>query len=153
MIVVLIAGLILNSCYRNSNKGEIKALDTRVLVEKVEQIAPDNKGSHPGKTVYLKYCMQCHQADGSGVSGLHPPLRPNKWISGDKERLIEITLKGLYGEIKVEGEIYNSLMPPHNHLTDLELADVLSYVRSSFGNDLSSISQKEVVEVRQKLKR
>ncbi len=153
LIVVIIAGVILNSCLRDSKKGEMKTIDTSELAEKVVQIAPEKIGSHPGKAVYLKYCMQCHLADGSGVSGIHPPLRPNKWISGDKERLIEIILKGLSGEIEVGDEIYNSLMPPHNHLTDLELANVISYVRSSFGNDLSSISQEEVVAVRQKIKR
>ena len=149
--VILCVGVILASCAGNSDKKEVKPLDTGSITEEAGKLAPKENVVHPGEAVYQKYCLQCHQADGSGVPGMHPPLWPNKWIK-DKERLIEITLKGLSGEIEVDGEIYNNLMPPHSQLTDLQLANVISYVRTSFGNELGPVTQQEVAKARQKLK-
>ena len=151
--MLCIVGVILVSCGGNTNKKEIKPIDTKSLAEKSVEISSESTAPHPGEAVYRKYCLQCHQADGSGVPGMHPPLWPNEWIGKDKEKLIEIVLNGMSGEIEVDGEIYNNLMPPHSHLTDLELARVISYVRTSFGNELDEVTQKEVATVRQKLKR
>ena len=150
-IVVFVVGIIFASCTGKSGE-KVEPLDSEVILHKSESFEGQSNVPHPGESVYRKYCLQCHQADGSGIPGMHPPLSPNNWISGEKEKLIEISLKGLYGEIEVDGEIYNNLMPPHDHLTDLELSKVLSYVRSSFGNKFEAVSQKEVAAVRQKLK-
>jgi len=102
---------------------------------------------HPGKAVYQKYCLTCHQSDGSGVPGMFPPLSPNEWIA-DKDKMIELMLNGQSGEITVNGEVYNSLMPAHDFLSDEQIADVISYVRMSFGNDLEAVSQEEVAAAR-----
>ena len=132
LFIAVTVAVIFAACADHSGKKEIKPIDTGDLVNKAEGLDPTPKAPHPGEKVYIKYCLQCHQADGSGIPGMHPPLWDNKWIR-DKEKLIEITLKGLSGKIKVDNEIYNNLMPPHSHLTDLELANVISYVRLSFG--------------------
>src|SRR5690606_12001881 len=104
--------------------------------------------NHPGKKVYDSVCLACHMADGSGVPGMHPPLIQTDWVNGDKERLIEITLNGMSGKIEVNGETYNSIMPPHSHLSDKQIADVLTYIRQSFGNNASEITVPEVQKVR-----
>lgn len=106
--------------------------------------------NHPGKKVYDSFCLVCHMADGSGVPGMHPPLIQTEWVTGDKNRLIDITLNGMSGKIEVNGETYNSIMPPHSHLTDKQIADVLTYVRQSFGNNASEITVEEVQKVRNK---
>jgi mono/diheme cytochrome c family protein len=106
--------------------------------------------NHPGKKVYQSFCLACHMADGSGVPGMHPPLIQTDWVTGDKERLIDITLNGMSGKIEVNGETYNSIMPPHSHLSDKQIADVLTYIRKSFGNDASEITVTEVQKVRNK---
>ena len=103
---------------------------------------------HPGKEVYDAVCLACHMADGSGVPGMHPPIRNTEWVTGDKERLIDLVLNGMSGEIEVNGETYNSIMPPHSHLTDQQIAHVLSYIRTNFGNDASEIMASEVAKVR-----
>lgn len=103
---------------------------------------------HPGKEVYDAVCLACHMADGSGVPGMHPPITDTEWVTGDKERLIDLVLNGMSGEIEVKGETYNSIMPPHSHLTNKQIADVLSYIRTNFGNDASEITQQEVAKVR-----
>ncbi|MFO7669856.1 MAG: PQQ-dependent sugar dehydrogenase [Bacteroidales bacterium] len=101
----------------------------------------------PGEQVYRIACQVCHQADGNGVPGMHPPLRGNDWVNGDKERLIRIVLEGMKGEIEVNGEIYNHVMPPASHLDATQVADVLSFIRQSFGNDAPEVTVKEVQEV------
>jgi mono/diheme cytochrome c family protein len=112
----------------------------------------NEKGSvERGKVAYESYCLACHQADGSGVQGLNPPLIKTKWTLGDKNELITVVLKGMDKEIEVDGESYNNLMPPMSHLSDQEIADVLTYVRASFGNKATVINPADVKKVRAKL--
>jgi len=92
-----------------------------------------------GKTVYLKYCLTCHQSNGSGVPGMHPPLGPGSWVGKDPKELITILKYGLSGKIDVNGDQYKSSMPPQSKLTDEEIAEVLTYVRSSFGNNFKPV--------------
>ncbi len=101
----------------------------------------------PGEQVYRDACLVCHQADGNGVPGMHPPLKGSDWVTGDKERLIRIVLEGIEGEIKVNGEIYKSVMPPQPQLNATQIANVLSFIRLSFGNDASEVTVEEVQEV------
>lgn len=103
-----------------------------------------------GQTVYGQYCTVCHQKDGAGVPGAFPPLQETEWVNGEKDTLISIVLNGLQGEITVKGETYNSVMTPHNFLTDEEIASVLTYVRQSFGNNSSEIKAEEVASIRNK---
>jgi len=102
-----------------------------------------------GKLVYDQTCLACHQADGSGVPRMNPPLIKTKWVLGDKNTLINIVLKGLNEEIEVEGETYHNAMPPHNFLTDQQIADVLTFVRNSFTNKATAITVAEVKKARQ----
>jgi mono/diheme cytochrome c family protein len=104
--------------------------------------------NHPGKAVYKQYCLACHQADGSGVPNMHPPLTPGSWVGKNPEELIAILMKGLSGKVEVNGEIYKNFMPSHAQLTDEQIADVLSYVRSSFGNNFDPVTPEMVKKVR-----
>ncbi len=100
-----------------------------------------------GKKVYDTYCLACHQADGKGVIGLNPPLTDADWIGGDKNKLIGVILNGLAGA-EVNGEKYRNVMASHKFLSDEDIADVLTYVRSNFGNDYGKITASEVKELR-----
>lgn len=97
-----------------------------------------------GKKVYNQTCLSCHMADGSGVPGLNPPLAKTEWVLGDKKRLINIILKGLNDPIEVNGEEYANPMPAQPNLTDQQIADVLTYVRNSFGNKATPVTAAEV---------
>jgi len=108
----------------------------------------ENLSEHPGKIVYTRVCLPCHQADGSGVPGMHPPLAGSDLAQGDDDELIKIVLNGLRGEIEVKGEKYNGSMAPLSYLSDQEIADVLTYVRSNFGNSAPAIKPDEVASVR-----
>jgi mono/diheme cytochrome c family protein len=103
-----------------------------------------------GKKIYIKSCMVCHQNDGAGVPGLNPPLIKTDWVTGQKNRLINVILKGLEDPIEVNGEEYSNPMPPMPHLTDQEIADVLTYIRNSFGNKASAVTPAEVKALRPK---
>ena len=101
-----------------------------------------------GKKVYDQYCVVCHQASGEGVPNAFPPIVQTEYVSGDTERLIDIVLNGMTGEIEVNGEVYNGVMVAHNFLSDAEIADVITYVRSNFGNEAPAVTAEEVAAVR-----
>jgi glucose/arabinose dehydrogenase/mono/diheme cytochrome c family protein len=101
-----------------------------------------------GENIYYTYCSTCHQKDGQGATGRFPPLNGTEWVVGDKERLINVVLKGMEGSIEVNGEVYNGVMPQHSFLSDEEVADVLTYIRASFGNNAGAISKEEVKKIR-----
>ena len=101
-----------------------------------------------GKKVYDKYCLSCHQADGGGVPRMNPPLKKTSWVTGDKQRLISIIIKGMDEPLEINGEDFYNIMAPHDFLKDQEIADVLSFVRNSFGNKASLVTVAEVKVVR-----
>jgi mono/diheme cytochrome c family protein len=101
-----------------------------------------------GKKVYETYCLACHQADGTGVQRMNPPLVKTQWVLGDKKRLIGIVLNGMDEPIEIDGETYSNIMAPHDFLKDQEVADVLTYVRNSFGNKASAVTAAEVKAAR-----
>jgi len=105
-----------------------------------------------GKKVYTARCLTCHQVDGLGVQNMNPPLVKTKWVLGDKAQLIEIVLKGKKDGVEIDGDSYSNVMASHADLTDLQIADVLTYVRNSFGNKAKAITEAEVKTVRVKLK-
>ena len=100
-----------------------------------------------GKQVYLTQCLACHQVDGLGVQGMNPPLSKTKQVLGEKPALIKIVLNGMQG-VDIGGEDYHGVMAPHPDLSDDQIADVLSYVRNSFGNKASAITAAQVKAVR-----
>ncbi|WP_439505653.1 c-type cytochrome [Sediminibacterium sp.] len=103
-----------------------------------------------GKKVYDMYCQACHQADGNGVPRLNPPLAGTVYVTGSKTRLIDIVLKGLSDPLEINGEEYNNPMAAHSFLTDQQIADVLTYIRNSFGNKADIVTVAEVKKQRAK---
>ncbi len=118
---------------------------------KTSTATPNLKASlAAGKTLYTQNCVTCHQVDGGGVMNMNPPLAKTSYVLGDKNELISILLNGM-SQKEVEGETYTNVMPAFTHLTDKQIADVLTYIRNSFGNKASSISEEEVQGVRAKM--
>ncbi len=122
--------------------------NTPAANEDTETRSLQSMQDHPGKRVYDQYCKACHMADGSGIRGMHPPLIGNKTVNGRSDRLIEVTLKGKSGKIVIDGVEYNGIMPPHNHLTNQQIADVLTYVRQNFSNNSGPVTPEEVAKLR-----
>lgn len=106
-----------------------------------------------GKKVYETYCLVCHQQDGTGVPRMNPPLVKTSFVLGNKKKLIDVVLKGMNEETEIEGNVYSNVMAPHDFLTDQDIADVLTYVRNSFGNKASMVTAAEVKAERAKIKK
>jgi mono/diheme cytochrome c family protein len=100
-----------------------------------------------GKMVYSRACLSCHQADGMGILKNNPPLN-GKFVSGDKKKLIQIltTEHASSGEVKSEESQY--MAPTNAEMTDSEIANVLTYIRNSFGNKASAVKISEVKSLR-----
>ncbi len=103
-----------------------------------------------GGNLYKTYCMGCHQGEGQGMQGTFPPLAKSDYLMTDKSRAIETVVNGLTGAIEVNGQRYNGVMPPMGHLKDDQIADILSYVRHSWGNEGDAVSAADVAAVRAK---
>lgn len=103
-----------------------------------------------GKRVYSQNCVACHQGDGNGLPNVYPPVADSDWVQDNPERLVNIVLAGMAGNITVNGKDYNNAMTPFNRLSDQEIAAVLTYIRTSedFQNDSYEVSESLVEEVR-----
>ncbi|MET4080914.1 glucose/arabinose dehydrogenase/mono/diheme cytochrome c family protein [Pedobacter sp. UYP30] len=141
--------------YKISYKGGSSSLHTKEAVAKPSvskavstKIPTAIKASYlAGATVYAKNCQTCHMADGGGVQNLNAPLSKTDYVLGDKTRLIKTLLKGMKG-VDINGESYSNVMPAHDFLTNKQVADVLTYVRNSFGNKASAVTNAEVAAAR-----
>jgi mono/diheme cytochrome c family protein len=112
---------------------------------------PVVKEDRSGAEVYAKVCKSCHGAEANGDRGNdYPPLAGSEWVTGNAEVPIRIVLNGLSGEISVKGESYTNTMEPQFVVmrSEAELAAVLTYVRSNFGNDASAVTVEEVAAVK-----
>ena len=87
-----------------------------------------------GKDLYVTNCMNCHMDNGKGMEGVYPPLAKSDFLKRPAKDIIETVLKGQSGEVKVNGVVYNAVMPAQDYLTDAEIADILNYVNNSWGN-------------------
>jgi nitrite reductase (NO-forming) len=87
-----------------------------------------------GKRVYTQICMACHQATGQGIPAAFPPLAKSDYLNSDVDRAIQTVINGLSGEVVVNGEKFNSIMPKLD-LSDEDVANVLTYVYSMWENN------------------
>ncbi len=147
LILILLLPVII-SCTGGNNKSTSENVavnqETQTVIKEKTDLS-----DHPGQPVYNQHCLPCHQADGSGVPGMYPPIVDTKWVNGDKSELISIVVHGLDEEIEVDGEIYNTVMAPLPHLSDQEVSDVLNFVRLKFGTSpLEKIAPEDVATVR-----
>lgn len=102
-----------------------------------------------GKALYTGTCSVCHQDSGAGMPGVFPPLAKSDYLAGhSNEEIIKVVLSGLNGPLKVNGQDYNSVMPPMSQLTDDEVANILTYVKNSWDNAGGRISKDDVTKVR-----
>ncbi len=101
-----------------------------------------------GKGVFMQTCFVCHQVNGEGIPGQIPPLANSDYMMADKERSIRGVLSGQSGEMTVNGKKYNGVMVPLNYLSDDDVANVLTYVRNSFGNNGDAVKAEEVRRLR-----
>ena len=97
----------------------------------------------------MRTCFACHQAEGQGLPNAFPPLAGSDYLNADVERAIDIVLHGKTGEITVNGKKYNSVMTKQE-LSDEEIANVLTYVYSSWSNSKKEVTPEMVAKRRKK---
>lgn len=101
-----------------------------------------------GAAVYARTCIACHQPTGLGLPPVFPPLANAPIVAGNPELPVKFILQGLMGPITVNGMTYNSMMPPVAGVSDADIADVLTYVRQSFGNKANAVTADQVKAIR-----
>lgn len=113
-----------------------------------------------GFVLFKSTCQTCHAADGNGIRSLAPPLNKSDWVTGNTDALISIVLYGLTGPIKVSGKLYEVPevtgdmpgMGTNKDLSDEDFAQLISFVRQSWGNNAEKIATGDVTRVREKYK-
>lgn len=108
-----------------------------------------------GKQKYEQNCGICHGVDGLGKTAQAPPLAGSEWVNAKGlNRLIRIPLAGLNGPIVVKGETMtfgSGMVGIGQAMSDADLAAVLTYIRSSWGNQQSPVAADDVKAVRANL--
>ena len=102
-----------------------------------------------GKEVYAQKCTMCHKEDGAGIKGVFPPLKGSQWIQREPELLASIIVRGIGGEITVQGETYRSAMPPQE-LTAQQTFDVVAYIRFVFAEKEPDFTQEDIERIHTK---
>jgi nitrite reductase (NO-forming) len=96
-----------------------------------------------GQNLFTQNCAACHQPTGLGIPNVFPPLAKSDFLMANKTRSIQIVKKGLQGEVVVNGNKFNNVMPAIS-LSEDEIANVLTFVRNSWGNKGEAVTAEEV---------
>lgn len=116
-------------------------LFTTIFFSFVQTSVPNNS-IQDGKKVYDTYCVSCHMENGMGVEGAFPSLVKTGNLS-DKNRLVKIILQGMRGPIKINGSSFDGEMAGIE-MTDKEVADVINYIRNTWGNKAPLVQVSEI---------
>ncbi len=140
--ILMMAGAVFLSTYLSV--GVVFADDT-------SNERPPKSVLQKGEAAFLANCAACHQPTGKGLAGAFPPLAGSDFLKPPYDAGIAGVLGGLSGEMVVNGEKYNGVMPPMNHLSDDDVASIFSYVVNSWGNPGGKVDSSQVARIRQKL--
>jgi len=109
-----------------------------------------NQSIERGKELYMESCVTCHLANGQGLKGTFPPLAKSDFLLKYPEKSIHSIKFGMNGKVVVNGVTYNNAMPPSGFADD-EIADVMNYIRNSFGNkNTQLVTEKMVAAIKEK---
>ncbi len=139
----LYSGVIQEGIY-NPEGSTLQSMPGEEVVETKTQDKTLAESIASGKQIYTNTCFACHQANGEGIASAFPPLAESDYLNADLERSINIVLHGKTGKITVNGKKYNSVMTKQT-LTNEEVADVLTYVYNSWGNNKTHVKVSDVI--------
>ncbi|CAN5664522.1 hypothetical protein BH11VER1_BH11VER1_16850 [soil metagenome] len=162
VFVASMAAMVLGGGYAGAYVGGFDFEQNSAFVGKGQDLRPIEKVTGPelgpfelaikkGSTVYNN-CAGCHQASGVGQPGQIPPLAGSEWVTGGTERIARVLFHGLSGSVSVKGASYNNIMPPQGHLSDKELANVLTFIRNSWGNQGTMVTPEMITKTRETVK-
>ncbi len=115
--------------------------------------ATDPKVMASGRLMYINLCAGCHGTKGDGMPRFAPPLKNSEWVTGADYKLGMILLHGLEGPIIVNGKEYGipdilPSMPSFSTLQDRDIAAICTYIRNSWGNAASNVSNRTIGGIR-----
>lgn len=127
-------------------------LGSQAVAQDVVNERLPKQGNEAGKAAYMANCAACHQLDGKGLPGAFPPLAKSDYLNGrDSKEIAGHVLKGITGEMTVNGQTYNNVMPAQSHLSDADIAAIINYVYASWDNSGKKLSEADVTEQRKTL--
>lgn len=133
--------LVLSACAKSSDQTNATA---------TAAAAAGTTAVNVGGKVYQTNCSSCHQTNGQGVPGTFPPLAGNAVVVGDPAKVIHIVKYGLTGSITVGGKSYGGVMPAWGPtLSNDDIAQAVTYIRSSWGNKASAVTEADVAGAKQ----
>lgn len=100
-----------------------------------------------GESLYLKHCSNCHQKNGTGLGLLYPPLNRSDYMDANIPAVVCLIRHGIQGEIIVNGKSFNKEMPGIPQLTDLEIAQVSTYIYNTWTHQHGILEVKEVSQI------
>jgi mono/diheme cytochrome c family protein len=147
-VIVLALVVSLAACAKSADSTSQSGSSTAPAATAAASVAQNGAAANDGGKVYQTNCSSCHQANGTGVSGVFPPLAGNTVVTGDPTAVIHIVKFGLSGKIQVAGTTYNGMMPNWGQqITNAEIAQAITYIRSSWGNSASAVTESDVAGV------
>lgn len=132
--------LITTSCTSDEKSGKYDHLDQRTKIRLRQYLVE-------GKRLYGLHCANCHQLDGKGLARLYPPLKDSDYLIPNKADVICGIRYGQKGEIIVNGIMFSQEMPGIPNITDLEIAEIATYVYTEFADSVQIITLNEVREL------
>ena len=156
----LALALALSACTKETSTSTTTTTDTTTSSAPADTSSPEASASsgamangvaaNDGAKVYQTNCSSCHQPAGTGADDTFPPLAGNPVVNGPPAKVIHIVKYGLNGKIQVKGHSFNGMMPAWSQqLSDADIASVITYVRSSWGNSASAVTEADVKAVSQ----
>jgi len=129
-----------SSCDQDAKSARYDHLDDRTKIRLRQYMVE-------GKRLYDVYCSNCHQKDGVGLARLYPPLKNSDYLLPNKDKVICGIRYGQKGEIIVNGISFSQEMPPIPNITDLEIAEIATFVYTEFADSVQIITINEVREI------
>lgn len=100
-----------------------------------------------GEVLYQQHCANCHQTDGSGLGRVYPPLAKSDFLEKGPEAVLCLIKYGVEGEMIVNGITYNKPMPGIPTLTELEIAEIATFILNSWGNTSEMVEVNQVTPI------
>lgn len=99
-----------------------------------------------GEVLYTKYCANCHQQDGSGLMLLYPPLNKSDFMDNNPDKVLCLMRNGKFTPTVVNGKTFNHPMKGVTALTDLDIAEIATYIYNTWDHKRGIISVNEVTK-------
>lgn len=140
ILLSLIIGFSLNGC--GSKEEEKKSSGAYHIPEGLDRRSEIRFKQYAvqGRILYQQHCANCHQADGTGLAELIPPLAKSDYLKKNPQLAVCIIRYGQNGPIVVNGTNYNQPMPPNPQLKAIEIAEIATYISNAWGNEGEFVS-------------